>query len=330
VPVLVFTITRVHAAPLSNRSISVNSSIAGAVTSHLFNFNIVSSNLLGSIQLEYCDNTPFVGAPCSVPAGLSLNGAAIGAQSGEVGFAKHPSSTANNIILTRVPDFALPQPSSYRIDNVINPSDVQRTIFVRVSTYSSNDASGPRIDEGAVVFSTARGISVGGYVPPYLTFCAAVSVAIDCTTTNGFSLNLGELSKNSPATATSEFSGATNDPTGYIVTVSGSTMTSGNNVIPPLAVNDTNKPGTSQFGMNLRANTAPVFGQDKTGVGTADPSPGYNSPNIFRYVSGEVLTSSPLSTDFNRFTVSYLVNVSSGQSPGVYNTTLTYIAIASF
>lgn len=319
-----------HGAQLSNRSLRLNTTLASATAIHNFKFDIQTLSLLGSIELEYCTNDPFMGTPCTVPAGLLLGGASIDSQSGETGFTIDPSSTANRLILTRVPVPSSPQPVAYSFKDVINPSASNKTVFVRISTFASADATGPRVDTGAVVFSTASGLGVGGFVPPYLTFCVGITVGGDCNSTVGSKINLGFLTKNLASAGTSQFAGATNDPTGYSVSIIGTTMTSGTNVIPALTSPTPSAVGTSQFGVNLRANTSPNSGQDPIGIGTAAVATGYDQTNRFQFINGDMLTNSPITTDFNTFTVTYMVNVSGAQPPGVYSSTFTYVATASF
>jgi hypothetical protein len=196
--------------------------------------------------------------------------------------------------------------------------------------YGSTDATGPRGDNGAVAFAITGAFRVGAYVPPYLIFCAAITVALDCSTANGLLINFGELSKIETKTATSQFSGATNDPTGYSVAISGQTMTAGNQIIPPLSVTSASTIGTSQFGINLRSNTVPSVGADPSGAGTAIVNGSYAIPNQYKFANGDQLVASTLSTDYNLHTVSYIVNIDNGQLPGYYATTLTYIATAAF
>jgi hypothetical protein len=174
------------------------------------------------------------------------------------------------------------------------------------------------------------GFSVGAYVPPFLIFCAGVTVAQNCSNITGVLVPFGELSSTQTKTATSQFSGATNDPGGYSVFISGQTMTAGNQAISAMATNAPNSTGIAQFGLNLRANASPVVGAEPTGPGTATIASNYNTPNQFRFVNGELLASSNTSTNYNVHTVSYIVNVPSSQSSGYYATTLTYIATAAF
>jgi hypothetical protein len=315
---------------LPNRSVTIGTSRPSEVTTHVFNFDIVSSSTLGSIEFLYCVNSPLQTAPCVSPSGFSAVSTSLIAQSGETGFSIHPASGGNRIVISRAPSNAFPQPSSYTFDNIVNPSDQQMTYFVRISTYASVDATGPLVDEGPVAFATTRSLVTTGFVPPYLTFCVGVTVALDCSTTTGDFINFGELLRTVPSAATSEFSTATNDPAGYNVGIYGNTMTSGSNIIPELAVNSPSIVGTSQYGLNIAQNFSPVIGQPPQGVGTGVGNPVYSIPNSFRFVSSDTLASSPLPTQFNKFTVSYLVNVNAGQPAGVYVTTMTYIATALF
>jgi hypothetical protein len=326
-PVFSFSFTA-KADPLLSRSVRIGDSRTSVTTSHNYTFTISSAGTIGSIEFEYCDNTPFVGTSCGPPSGLNVAGATIASQTGATGFSVHGSTSSNRLVISRAPSANLAfQLATYNFNNIVNP-DSNSSTYVRISTFASNDATGARTDEGAVVFSTVSNLQVEGYVPPYLTFCTGITVALDCSSANGDFIQLGELSKTSPNTATSQFSGATNDPGGFSTSVSGTTMTSGSNIIPALSGN-TSSPGNSQFGINLRANTNPGVGQNPTGSGTSVARPGYNAPNSFRFAN-EVITNSPISTNFRRFTVSYLVNASSNQPAGVYSATLTYVAVAAF
>jgi hypothetical protein len=329
-PVLaLFAFAPVSAADLANRSVTIGSSVASDVTTHAFRFTIPNAMVLGSVQFEYCTNTPFVGTTCSAPAGLSVVGSSIQSQTGVTGFSIDGSTTANNLILTRVAAAVAPQAVTITMANVTNPSTVQQTVYVRISTYVTTDASGARTDEGAVVFSTARQIDASGYVPPYLTFCVGITVSTDCSTVLGDKVSLGELSSSEATTGTSQMSVATNDVAGYVLYVYGNTLTSGNIVVSALGAPTASSPGSSQFGINLRGNSSPSIGQDPSGPGTGVPAASYNTPNLFTFVNG-VIASSTLSTEYTLYTVSYIVNIPAGQDPGVYTTTATYIATANF
>jgi hypothetical protein len=320
---------RAYAGELTQRAIYMNTSSPGTVTDHTFGFNIGTAGSLGSIAFEYCDNSPLSALPCNAPAGLNLTAATLDAQAGQSGFTIHPSTTANRMVITRPSTLALAVPASYTFGNVTNPSTPKQTIFVRISTYSASDGVTGRIDYGATVFSTSGALGAQGFVPPFLTFCVGVTVAPNCSSATGDFISFGELSTTATRVATLQFAVATNVDIGYAVSFLGTPLTSGNNVIPTPA-GSTSTIGTSQFGFNLRANSNPSIGSDPSGPGTGVPKPPYNNANHFQLVDGDTVASSPLTTDFTRFTVSYIVNIAKTQPPGVYSTTNTYVATAQF
>lgn len=317
-----------NALTLPNRSIRIESSRASANTLHTYNYNIPSTALVGSVVFEYCTNNPFLLTACTAPAGMNASAASLDSESGDVGYTIHSSTNANRIVLTRAPVFSIMGPSQYVLSNIVNPSAIG-SVYVRITLHATNNGTGAYGDGGGVVFAIANQLSTQAYVPPYLTFCVGITVAADCATSTGSSINFGELSKSSANTATSQFAGATNDVSGFSTNIVANTMTSGNEIINPLSVPTGSAPGTSQFGLNLRANSNPLVGQNPVGSGSSAPLADYAIANQFILKNGIVAASS-LSTEFNVFTVSYLVNVSSNQTPGVYNTTLTYVATASF
>lgn len=330
-PVLsLFYYSHVNAADLVQRSVRIGSSVASEITSHEFRFTTATNASVGSLLFEYCSNLPLYGSPCTAPAGLVVNSSSILTQTGLTGFSLHGSSNANRLVITRAAAVSAPTIANFVFNNITNPSGVNQTVFVRISTHASTDASGVPIDFGAVVFSTVPGVGVGGFVPPYLTFCVGVTVASDCSSATGDIIALGELSSVNSTTATSQFAVATNDPVGYNAYISGGTMAAGNEVIPNLISGTASAVGTSQFGINLRSNSSPSVGANVSGSGTGNPSSNYGTSNIFRYNSGDQIASSPLPTEFNRFTVSYVVNVSRSQKPGIYASSFNFTAVVAF
>lgn len=330
-PIMLSTLPFAYADELPTRSVRVSSAQVGAVASHNFRFIIPTTAAIGSLSFEYCTNSPFVGTPCVAPVGLDLSSVALVAQTGNVGFnISAPDSSANRIVLTRpaAPGNAIV--STYNFNNIINPTTANETTYVRIATYPTLDGTGSFSDNGSVAFATTTGLQVSAFVPPFLTFCVGVYVTLNCNSVTGDKVNIGELDTGQTATANLQFSGATNDGTGYTAYLNGFTMTSGNNIIPALATNSPSIPGVGQFGLNVRANSSPNVGLDPVGVGTSTPGVGYGTPNSYRFVNGEAITSSPIATDFRLFTATYIVNVSDSQPPGIYATTMTFTAVASF
>lgn len=315
-----------------NRSIVISTGIPSAIATHTFKFDEATTNNIGSITFEYCSNSPIRFETCTPPAGLNVGSANLSSQTGNTGFTiDNADTTANVIVLSRaVASPGTIGPSSYVFDNITNPSTPGQSVFVRIWTHTSTDGSGPQIDGGAVAFAVQSIFNVGAYVPPFLRICVGVIVAPDCSTLSGDSIDLGELSSSRANAGQSQFATATNDPSGYVIFALGTTMTSGNNIIPAVTAPAASLPGSGQFGINLRANLSPAVGQDPVGLGTGAPTANYDIPNRFLFNSGDSITTASLPSNYNRMTVSYLVNIPKSQAAGIYSTTMTYVATVQF
>ncbi len=318
------------AAELIDRSIRLIDPKPSQNTSYVLAYNIQQSNNVGSVSYLFCSNSPIPSQPCTAPAGLNVSGAAITSQIGEAGFAIHPNTNSNRIVLTRAATPTTTGQAQHVFSNVVNPSAVNQVVYVRISMHSSIDGSGGATDQGSVVFRTTGSISTQAYVPPFLVFCSGVTVALNCSSSTGFYIDLGELQSSQANVGTSQYSGATNDFSGYTVRIYGTTLTSGNETLPALATPSPSTAGVSQFGINLRDNSFPDVGIERQGSGTSSTNANYNIINQFKYTSGDLLSSVSTSSNYNRYTVSYLVNVSPSQKAGVYSSTFTFIAVASF
>ena len=225
---------------------------------------------------------------------------------------------------------ATPTAVQYVFSNITNPNSAG-SLYARILTYDNSNASGNYTDYGGLALAILNPFTVEATVPPYLTFCNGVTIGnIDCANTQGDFLDLGELSPLSAKSGTSQMLVTTNAELGYNITVQGITMTSGINAIPALAVSDISRPGTSQFGLNLRANNSPQIGNDPQGPGIAQPSVNYNQPNLYRFVDGEQIVNSNGPDEPRLFTVSYIVNITPSQPAGVYASTITYICLGDF
>lgn len=328
---LIADIQVAKAAELSNRSVIISSATPSAVTNETFQFFVANIYILGSIVFEYCSNSPLLNLSCTAPTGLDVSGANLVNQSGNGGFSiDNADTTANQMVISRIALNTAIINSSYTFSNIINPSTAGATFYVRITTYSSTDGSGNYVDNGSVAFATEAIFSANAFVPPFIQICVGLTVAPNCSSFSGDTVDLGILSPIHANAGQSQFASGTNSETGYAVYSLGTTMTSGNNIIPALTFPSTSFPGTGQFGINLRANLSPPIGQDPVGTGTAIPTANYNTPNRFVFNNGDQIATATIPSDYNRMTVSYLVNVPSNQFPGVYSTTVTYLAVAQF
>src|SRR5581483_5980245 len=218
---------------------------------------------------------------------------------------------------------------------------------------ASTDTSGSAIDTGTVAASTATPISLSGTMPESLVFCTGATVGLtagvpDCSTAGTGTITFNQLfSPTDTATATSQMAASTNAGSGYIISVNGTTLTSGSNTVPAMASSTTGVRGTGQFGLNLKANTTatsnPAIGSEVAPAANGTNYRGeahnngtqiYNTVDKFEFNSGDTVADSynggAGGTDAQIFTVSYIVNVPGSQPAGTYTTTLTYICTPTF
>jgi len=323
---------------VQNRFDQMADSSVSADTTHNLGFTLDSNtNPLGSIEFQFCSNNPLESTPCTPPTGFSISGAVLSSQAGNTGFSISPLTSANDLILANTSVINSPSllPNLYILTGVINPSNVG-SFYIRIYTYSSLDATGIPTETGGVALSTATGLSVVSYVPPFLEFCAGVVIYNnDCSTIVNYIVNMGGITDNQTAVATSQFLGATNASGGYSVSVTGTTLTSGNNTIPALSTPSPSIIGQDQFGMNLRVNDIPSFGSDPIGqIDPLSPTPviasNYDTPNFYTFNNNDSLVSIPRPSLPVTYTVGYITNAAARQPVGVYTTTLTYICLANF
>jgi hypothetical protein len=303
---------------------------AGQVSEYRLTFGLASAGQLGSVLIQFCANDPLPETPCVAPAGFDASAATLDDQAGPTGFSISGASTANELILTRTPANEPVGQARYDFGNIINPS-TPGPFFIRLLTYATDDASGPSSNYGGIALYIMNSLSVSTTVPPYLIFCTGTTIGgLNCVNASGDFIDFGELSSKRASSGTSQMLVATNAEVGYTITMGGTTLTSGSNAITGLGVSDVSRPGTPQFGLNLRANGAPSVGSDPTGPGLGTPTANYNLPNVFHFAAGDVVASSFNPEDVRKYTAAYIVNVPSTQNPGIYVSTLTYVCLANF
>lgn len=347
----VYRTVDVSAAQITSRVLTLQAgsggdggSKPGGTVNHKFDFDVPSTGTaIGSIKFEYCDTAQVTA--CSTPTGMDASGVSLGSQSGgATGFTigngtNAPAPTANVVYLTRASASNPTQAGlSYTLDDVLNPSTANYTFFVRVSTYTASDGTGTAIDSGSVAASTANQIDFSGIMPETLIFCTGATVDVTCQTITTDTIDFGLFSPSATVSATSEMAASTNAESGYVITVSGATLTSGSNTIPAIGgTATTSSIGSSQFGLNLVDNATPNIGSNVTpafdgGDYTGQASAQYNTADSFAYnaAASQTVASSSGPSAAQEYTVSYIVNVAGNQPAGVYTTTLTYICTPTY
>lgn len=319
----------------------------GGVVVHNFEFTIPSTHNVGSIQFQYCTTA---GGTCNMPAGLVTTSATLTGQTGATGFTISAGSNGSPYITRTPASIAATTAVSYTLTGVTNPTGTQQTFYVRISTFELAALGGSVWDTGTVAAATALQIVLTGTMPESLLFCSGATIGTtsgsvpDCSTATVSAVSFADqFTPASVSTATSQLAASTNAGTGYVISVNGTTMTSGGNTIAGMGSIDTSKHGVSQFGLNLRLNTTatstPAVGADisLTSNGTnlrGEPLAGYGTVDSFKFVSGNNIADSGQGglggTDGQIYTVTYIVNVPGSQPAGTYTTTLTYICTPTF
>lgn len=330
--IMLFVAPASAAMRMQQRSLYMNSTSPGATTSYTVSFQYMSALAVGSVDMLFCmDPIPY--HQCVTPPGLDVSGATLSEQTGETGFGISEQSN-NHIVLSRPANMIAGSgsPSSYKFDNITNPDYNGEAFAIRLRSHASQDASGPQIDFGSVRGQIQTGIVIETQVPPMLIFCLAQEVEYNCAGTNDtYYSNMGELSSTSALTARSQMAVGTNATGGFAITANGASLSAGTNVIDNISVPTESKPGTNQFGINLVANNSPVVGEDPEGEwANAIASSDYGVPNKYKYVDGDVVAYSPNVSLMKKFTVSYVLNTHKDLLPGVYSTTINFIASGRF
>lgn len=313
------------------RSLFMHSATPGATTKYTVTLTYVTPAPVGSLDMLFCVD-PIPHHPCEVPPGLDVSNATLVDQTGETGFTISEQTT-NHIVLSRLPSMITSGgSSSYTFDNIVNPTNVDQSFSIRLRSHSSTDASGPQIDFGSVKGQVTEGIQLYTQVPPMLIFCFAQEVEVGCTDTNDtYYTDMGELDENSTLVAYSQMAVGTNATAGFSITAHGSPPAAGTSIIDPIETPSPSIPGTNQFGINLVANSNPAIGNNPEGpFANAIPAADYGTPDLYKFVDGDEVAFSPNVSLMRKFTVSYILNSSPDLRPGVYSTTITFIASGRF
>lgn len=169
--------------------------------------------------------------------------------------------------------------------------------------------------------STAGDLGVGNSTSSSYQIEAGSQTTNDPTLSFGFvssTANFGNFTATGTATATISFNVVNYTSYGYVIQIAGNPPVNGSHTIDAMPSTDSSQVGIEQFGINLVANTSPLtFGADpdngQFGFGVVNVN--YSTPNMFRYVSGDIIAQAPKSSGKTIYTISYIVNVE-GLTPG--------------
>lgn len=355
------------------RSLTLSSSAPAASANDLFSFTLGTAESVGSIEFQYCTNANIdIGGACTVPTGLSTASATIGTQTGTnfasintttAGAPYVYSSSALSITANEAITIQLKSVTNQDATNCGGSSNC--TFYVRITTYAATNATGTALDAGTVAAATSTQIVLTGTMPETLIFCTGQTVSEngngipDCTTATSGDINFdGLFSPTSTTYASSQMAASTNAASGYAITLSGATLTSGGNTIKAIGSTPTlSTIGTAQFGLNLVDDSDTLNAPTTLSPASAAITPASNGSNLMGAANANFATGGAASaakyafndtgnntvaasdyghagtgspTDAQIYTTTYMVNVSGSQAAGTYKTTLTYICTATY
>jgi hypothetical protein len=152
---------------------------------------------------------------------------------------------------------------------------------------------------------------------------------------NSSSVDLGYLSSSTTASVTNTFSVKAYLSSGYVVRSASAPPSNGSHTLNNLVTPSASSAGTEQFGINLVANTSPSVGAAPVQVpdstfsfGTA--ASGYNTPNLFKYVNGDIIAQSTQSSGTTQYTISYIYNIAGTTPDGSYSFHHVLVATATY
>ena len=318
---------------ITGRKVTLSTSAISVTASHKFDFTVPNAGggNIGSIKFLYCTTAS---GTCTPAPGLTTTSATLTAQSGISGFTIN-NGTAGAPFVTKAAPTAITAATaiSVTLGVITNPSTVNSTFYIRMTTYSDNAITTP-VDTGVVAASTAAQIVVTAQVDEILIFC--VYTGANCAAA-GSSVSLGNLNTTTTGVGASFMDVGTNAGSGFVVQYNAPTLTSGANTITPIGTTSAaSAVGSAQFGINATGpNISPAVIGSQLPSGTApigSASTNYNTVDQYAFVASTPTTiaNSAGPANVTKYSVSYLANVNASQSAGAYTSTFTYICTATF
>jgi hypothetical protein len=152
----------------------------------------------------------------------------------------------------------------------------------------------------------------------------------------GAPMALGNVDVTATKYGSTSFSVRTFPAYGYSVVIAGNAPKSkAGYTLASMSSADISRPGTEQFGINLKANTSPSVGAEAALVpdGTfafGAAATGYDTVNNFKFTTGDTIAQSLKGYGQTNFTLSAITNISTSTPAGDYAAVLDVIAVPTF
>ena len=357
----------VNADQVDNRSVELGSSAAGVTTTHTFQFDLPSTEQVGSFTFEYCQDDPFPGTACTTtPTGMDLGADTLSIdtltingtdQSTGAAVTEDATDTTREMQVSLQSAYtpgAANQTVVVTVSGITNPSTANEQNYVRLyawstTTATSDTTSGSQVHDGGIAFSTAETIDVTARVQENLVFCVGtVDPGTNCASASGDAVDLGVLDPvtvqrlSDTANNTVWMGLSTNAANGVVVQyladelkVTGATC-SGSDVTDQCineSTDGTIAAGTEEFG--LRATDTNPGSTDNVTVPAA-----YSTADEYRFApnvtttlastTGSGGTAAQNVVDNEKLEVDMAATVNATTPTGLYQTTFTFIATSTF
>jgi hypothetical protein len=198
----------------------------------------------------------------------------------------------------------------------------------RVESSSTNFTAQDSL--GAVGVGESAGTLYGQIAGATTTNDPTLTFIVDNAT-----VNLGSLSTSLTRSGTATFRVLNYTSYGYLVQIIGDPPDNGGHTLSDLSSATASTTGTEQFGINLKNNATPDVGADPVQVPDSSFSfgaaaSGYNTADLFKYVSGDTIATADQSSGRTDYTISYIANISTNTPGGSYSGGQTLVVVGTY
>lgn len=161
------------AAQLNERSIKL-SSAAAAAENVTYEVAFTAIGTAGSLIIDFCSNSPLIGAPCDIPAGFDTDAVASPT-------ANYTATSVAANTVEVIKSTAISGATTFELTGIDNPT-ADGPLYARIVTYTAENSDNyvsptqlgdDTVDSGGAAISIIDQINVSGAVLETLTFCVA-------------------------------------------------------------------------------------------------------------------------------------------------------------
>lgn len=341
-------------AQVTGRSVQMSSTASGATNvAYQVNFTTVTNNqTIGSIVFEICANSPIIGDTCTAPAApFNTNFATLTVNNVTANVAPLTvdtvDSTANRVVLNRTAGAVANGAVSFTLGNgttngITNPNTTG-TFYARILVVPNTTGTMPgtpanennATDAGGIAINVASQLTVTAKVQEALSFC--VYTGATCAA-GGTSVTLGDAngvlaSTTTVYTSTAKYDVSSNAISGVNIRIKGDTLKSGSASITPYGAAcaaDSTSSSVSQFGLRMSALGAGQTAGVPYNCTAGNHGFDNNTTNGTLSQFGQTMASTSAPSDISTSTMELAAKSANTSQAGVYTTTLTLIATATY